>query len=227
MTTFEAFYNRMKILRKVRAGLIDAYAESGEIDEKLVSKLRFIHHSLKSLQKVNDSFVLETTNHELIPIELDYELNEFEKDEQFFYYGINGLEDYLSKSNRNFQKEIDEGLAFLEDVSFDYFFTDRDGTISNYCGRYLSSVQGVSNALLLMRISKSIINSSIILTAAPLVNEGLEEVSILPFKDYILAGSKGREIIDKNGKYHSFPITLEKQKILDQVYSMIHTVQYS
>ena len=91
--------------------------------------------------------------------------------------------------------------------------------MSNYCGRYLSSVQGVANALMLHQISLAIRDRRVIITAAPLLKGGLTEVSIQPQGDFILAGSKGREFLDDNGNYYALPIEEEKQSILKALYN--------
>jgi len=219
MTTTNDFYDAMKVLKEIRSQLLNNYLSRGEFSKDLVSKINAIQNDLITLPKADGFYRLRTKTSETLSVELDYELNELEKDNVFFEQGIEGLKAHLTASHPNFDVEVQQGLSFLKDNSFDYFFTDRDGTISNYCGRYLSSVQGVGNALMLSQVSKTINDRSVVITAAPLLKEGLNEVSILPKGDFILAGSKGREFLVESAHYFSLPIEDEKQAMLDQLYT--------
>lgn len=220
MTTINDFYDAMRILKEVRSELINTYLETGEFPEELVSSIGSIQQELKNLPKNEDYYILRTKTHDTLAIELDYELNELEKDSCLFNDGIEGVEFFLRENHSRFDEEVKKGLSFLNDKTFEYFFTDRDGTISNYCGRYLSSVQGVANAVMLNKFSQKIADKRVIITAAPLLKGGLTEVSIQP-GEFILAGSKGREFLDEDGKYYALPIEAEKQSMLYALYNAL------
>ncbi|MFH1429064.1 MAG: trehalose 6-phosphate synthase, partial [Candidatus Margulisiibacteriota bacterium] len=97
------------------------------------------------------------------------------------------------------------------------FIADRDGTINNYCGRYMSSIQSVYNAVFLSRFAINYTNNSVILTSAPLNNIGLADISVCPDKIFIYAGSKGRECLNKQGERKQLPINKDKQNKLDEL----------
>ena len=219
MTTINDFYEAMKVLKDVRTKLITSYQDTGAFPQELISAVESIRQNLKTLPKEDDVYLLKTRDNDTLSIELDYELNELEKDRRFFKHGIDGVKAFLAQSHSAFENELYQGLTFLKHKTFDHFFTDRDGTISNYCGRYLSSVQGVGNALMLNQVSKAITGRSVIITAAPLLKGGVTEVSIQPKGNFILAGSKGREFLDENGAYYALPIEKEQQAILDALYT--------
>lgn len=58
--------------------------------------------------------------------------------------------------------------------------TDRDGTINNYCGRYMSSTQAAYNAICCARFAAICCSRSIVLTSAPLTSPGYVDVSVVP-----------------------------------------------
>jgi hypothetical protein len=109
-------------------------------------------------------------------------------------------------------------------VHFKAFLTDRDGTVNNYCGRYISSVQSVYNAVFLTRFATTAAENSVILTSAPLDNIGLVDISVSPTRVFIYAGSKGREYFNTEGQRRVFPIEQEKQAKLDELNARLATL---
>jgi len=73
-------------------------------------------------------------------IDISYELTELDKDLIFFEQGEEALMKHFEEIHPGFREHLDAGLAKLEGVVFGNLVTDRDGTMTNYCGRYLSSV---------------------------------------------------------------------------------------
>lgn len=149
-----------------------------------------------------------------IPTDLGYETEELKRDLLFLKKGESFITSYLEKQYDNFNIQVKEGLEFLCDSKPDIFITDRDGTINNYCGRYLSSVQSVYNSWYISRFA-SIVSNSVILTSAPLDNGGITDININPDGLFHYAASKGREYLNKRGQRHSFAIPREKQEKLD------------
>ncbi len=212
------FYAEMRFLREARCKIISDYKSSSHITNVFDLKdLNKIEKRLKSIQKKDGLFVLKTHQEDDISLELDYELGEIQKDKIYLEHGENALLDYLEKLHPNFNKEIDRALNFFKNQAFNHFITDRDGTISNYCGRYQSSVQSIYNALFLSSFTKEVKGKSIIITSAPLYNIGLADISIQPKGDFILAGSKGREFIDENNQKVFYPIEEKQQEKLKEL----------
>ncbi len=153
----------------------------------------------------------------IMPLNMDYEINELQKDIFFLKRGENDFKKYLGKLHKTFDTEVNNGVNKMKNIAFKNFITDRDGTINNYCSRYVTSVQPAYNAVFLTGfVKKYCIEKPIILTSAPLDNTGIVDISVNPEAVFIYAGSKGREYIDKCGNRNSFPIEKEKQKKLDE-----------
>jgi len=214
------FYAQMRLLREVRCRLVSKIqSPSNRINADDIKDLHNIEKKLLSIPKdaTCQNFRLKTHQDENISLELDYELGELQKDAIFLRQGEDALLNYLKDLHPNFKKELEAALQFLKQQNFKHFITDRDGTISNYCGRYQSSVQSIYNALFLSSFTKKIQGESIIITSAPLQNIGLADISVQPQGDFILAGSKGREFLDENGKTVTYPINKTQQDKLNQL----------
>jgi hypothetical protein len=67
------------------------------------------------------------------------------------------------------------------------------------------------------RFAEECVNNSVILTSAPLEQGGLVDITTIPDRTVINAGSKGREYRDLNGERGSFPIAPEQQAKLDEL----------
>jgi hypothetical protein len=151
-----------------------------------------------------------------IPTDLGYEIEELKRDLLFLEKDELSIISYLKDIHANFDIQVNKGLGFLKGSNPDILITDRDGTINNYCGRYLSSIQSIYNSYFISRFA-SVITDSIILTSAPLQNGGIIDININPSGLFHYAGSKGREYQNKKGQKHSFAISREKQGVLDKL----------
>ena len=211
------FYSQMRLLRETRVSIVsELNSTPPNIKVDYLSELQKIEERLSSIPKTKDGlYQLKTHEDDLISLELDYELGEIKKDNIYLNQNQDALHEHMKVINSDFEKDINAGTEFLEGKHFDYFITDRDGTISNYCGRYQSSIQAIYNAMYLSAFSKMVRDRSVILTSAPLNHIGLIEISVQPKEDYILAGSKGRELINTNGKKFNYPIKKHEQKKLN------------
>jgi len=126
----------------------------------------------------------------------------------------------MSELHPGFQEELKEARAFCAAMSFplDCLITDRDGTVNNYCGRYLSSVQSIYNAVFLSRFARAAeVRHAVILTSAPLSDGGLEDLTVSPPGTFVLAGSKGREYLDDRGRRGALAIEADKQRQLERL----------
>ncbi len=221
--TLDDFYSSMRELRDLRSKIVSAIVDAESIDVTDLKKLEHIKLQLEDIPKKNGQFKLKTSFGKSILLELDYELGELKKDNIFLKYGRDALKDHLQKENPSFNEDVEKGVNFLKKSDYKHFVTDRDGTISNYCGRYQSSVQPIYNALCLLQFQKSLPGTAIILTSAPLFNIGLADISVQPEGNYILAGSKGREMLAE-GESYTFPIEPEQQLKLDDLNQAIENL---
>lgn len=150
-----------------------------------------------------------------------YETSELQKDLLFFEQGEVSFMHYLSQVHPGFGEELQQLCSFLGTEPYDVFFTDRDGTVNNYCGRYRSSVQSAYNAIFLSRFGKTVRQTPLILTSAPLMERGIRELCVLPEPIYVLAGSKGGEYCYFEGPRVARPIPELVKKAMESLNSRI------
>ncbi|MFC1751793.1 trehalose 6-phosphate synthase [Thermoproteota archaeon] len=208
------FYNIMFKSQKIRKAMVQDYLDKGIVSETDIKELKEILTSLEAIPQTQNQLIL-TLNHKQILIDISYESNELKKDIFFFTHTEKEFYNFLSDLHPSFKKEVNKCAKLLEGRTWKNFMTDRDGTINNYCGRYISSIQSAYNAVFLTRFAQSCAENSLILTSAPLQNKGLVDISTAPENAFIYAGSKGREFINTKGRVIQFPIKPEKQKILN------------
>lgn len=219
------FYAEMRLLRETRFKILqDLQTSDQSVKPYHFKELQKIKTRLESIVKDRGLFSLKTNQEGAIAIELDYELSELQKDEIFLKDGEKGLFKYLQNIHPDFNNEVDKGVKFLENQEFMHFITDRDGTVSNYCGRYQSSIQSIHNAVFLSSLTKKIEGKSIIITSAPLYNIGLKDISIFLEEDFVLAGSKGRELTDEKGLKFEYPIEKYQQEKLNELNNAIENL---
>lgn len=191
------------VRRRIVSSLL---AQDAPVNDDDVSSLSQASETLKSSLASGYSAELKIDGKGSIRVDLNYEIIELEKDLVFLDKGDDALYEYCAGLNRSLKGQVSAGIEKLGSIEFRNFISDRDGTINNYCGRYLTSVQSCYNALFLTRFAKQRVDNSLILTSAPLDKGGLVDVSTAPGNVFIYAGSKGREYLDASGRRGSFEI---------------------
>jgi|GEM_PF-99420 len=217
MRTLKEFYELMEHTRDVRVAMVRSYVDTRTVDAAKLAELERALATLESIPAANGRRLLMLDASKQIDVELDYEINELKKDLVFFGQGEAAFDRYLAGIHDQFERRVIEAVVALEGIHFNNFVTDRDGTISNYCGRYRSSIQSAYNAVYLTRFSRARANSATVVTSAPLLNPGVADVSVMPVGAYIYAASKAREFIDKEGVRRTFPIEAAQQAKLDEL----------
>jgi hypothetical protein len=200
----------------LRAPVVNNIIKQRVVGQACVESLKNALYSLETI------YIDDDTGHRLlrldglkqIQVDLTYEIRELQKDIYYLEHGEDKFIDYLAKFIPDFRTYVNEGVTLLKGKHFDAFITDRDGTTNNYCGRYRSSVQPIYNSVFLTRFAKNRCNYPIIITSAPLKDFGILNVSINPSNTFIYAGSKGREFINLDGEFNSFPIEEKKQQLI-------------
>jgi hypothetical protein len=206
---------------QIRRAIAGSMIQSMKFSQSYKQELQYLYDTLKALPH-KDNLYTFTQNGEEIGFDLSYELQELEKDITFLNHVPDSFLYYVYQMNRNdIKDEVKQGMTFLRDLNFNSFITDRDGTVNNYCGRYLSSVQSVYNAYFLSGFALLRCRNSVILTSAPLESIGLLDVSVNPPMIFHYAGSKGREYMDIHGRKGSLPIEEDKQQKLDELNKQI------
>jgi len=209
--TIKDFYKEINNLKKTRELIFNSLIKNKKPSKKQIHLLNSHLRQLKSIKKENNNFVL-ISDHINLSLKLTYEISEIEKDIVFLEKGEKALLKYLRKIHRNFKKQNYKLKNYLKNQKIDFFITDRDGTINNYCETYLSSVQSIYNAFFLYKFSEKI-QKSIILTSGS-IND-FEKVNILSKGNFIFAGSKAKEFKFLNGIIHRFKIPKNEKQIID------------
>ncbi|MFH1062219.1 MAG: trehalose 6-phosphate synthase [Candidatus Omnitrophota bacterium] len=216
--SLKQFYDLMLKTRQVKKDIFDLYVK----DEKkqiqalnLIKKLQNFQAVLETIPNNNGRYSLKLDGQKMMVLDLSYEINELKKDIFFLTHSEEEFDLYLEQTHQNFKNIVGAIFSQLKNIEFRNFITDRDGTVNNYCGRYGSSIQSVYNAVFLYRFAVKAVENSILLTSAPLDNNGMVDISLLPKEVFIYAGSKGREYFDRKGLRHQFPVEKEQQQMLD------------
>lgn len=213
ITTIKDFYQEIDNLKKTKEVILNLLILDKKPSEKLINLLNSHLKQLKSIKKENGNFIL-ISDHLNLKLKLKYEISELEKDIIFLEKGEKALLEYFKKIHKDFKKQSHKLKNYLKNQKIDFFITDRDGTINNYCETYLSSIQSIYNAFFLYKFSKKI-KKLIILTSGPL--NDFEKVNILSKGNFIFAGSKAREFKYLNGKTHRIKIPKSQKKLIDSL----------
>ncbi|NNK84146.1 MAG: trehalose 6-phosphate synthase [Desulfobacterales bacterium] len=215
--TVKQFYNLMAMTRDIRCKMVKDLFNDQPVDQDCLASLKNALLSLEDIPSEDGLKILHIDDTKKISARLLYEISELEKDIFFLQNNEKKFIDYLENLHQGFVEQVNQGIDKLKHLQFNCFITDRDGTINNYCGRYISSVQSVYNSVFLTRFAREKTSNPIIITSAPLKNPGLVDVSINPDKTLIYAASKGREYIGLDGKRKTYPIEENKQLLLDKL----------
>ncbi len=214
--TLKELYQLKSETRDLREPVVRNIIKQRVVGKECVESLKNALYSLETVHIDDDTGhrQLSIDSRKQIDVDLTYEIRELKKDIYYLEYGEDRFIDYLAKFIPDFRRYVSDGIGMLENKQFNAFITDRDGTTNNYCGRYRSSIQPIYNSVFLSRFARNRCNHSIFITSAPLKDFGILNVSINPSKTFVYAGSKGREFIDLNDEFNSFPIDQEKQKVI-------------
>lgn len=222
--TLQQFYELMAKTRVVRSRMVERCLCSQPVDEADTNSLRNALQALKQVPSSPGNAVLAIDADRRGTFDLNYEVAELEKDLVYVTEGEEALYRHLSKLHEGFQEHLDRLLSVVGDISFRNCISDRDGTVNNYCGRYLSSIQSVYNAVFLTLFARHCVRNAVILTSAPLERPGLVDISTAPAGTFYYAGSKGREYRDTDGKRGAYDIDPTQQSKIDELNRRIKTV---
>ena len=133
---------------------------------------------LESALSVLDSLPGTGTNRDVavddreLRLNLEYEFRELERDLLCLRRGMPELLDSL-QSDAAAQRDLESVAKALRGVRYSAVFTDRDGTIANYCGRYRSSHQPLYTAVQVGRFARACAREFFVVTSGPLYGNGL------------------------------------------------------
>ncbi len=214
--SLKAFYRLMADTVPVRRRLARTILDGPKpVATEDVEFLRLSLAALRGIPTENGQPVVALDQQRTISLDLRYEIGELEKDLLYLEQGEWEFLCFLDRLHQDFGLTVDDGVDHLAGLRFNCLITDRDGTTNNYCGRYLSSVQSMYNAVFLSRFVQRLVWRPVFLTSAPLLEEGIVQISVNPPGTFIYAGSKGRECLDLTGVRRSHPVPAEKQMKLE------------
>ncbi len=227
METLREFYELIGRTTSARRALVRAHLMGEPSEEASTSPARTDDH-IQTLRTVLDTLqakqnadgvctLLTKPEGDPTAIGVDYETEELRRDLVFFEHGETALLEFLHKRLPDLDEQISRISRYLAPVNRATFVTDRDGTVNNYCGRYRSSVQSAYNAIFLSRFAQRRTRHALVLTSAPLENIGLMDLSVFPPGVFLVAGSKGRELHDLEGRRHASPLEPAKEQRLAEL----------
>ncbi len=219
LETLKDFYSLMGATRQVRYDAVATILAGDDVDTEVIQSLNNALTSLESVPEEAGKRVLFLDGERSIELDLDYEINEMRKDIFYLEEGEKTFLDLLSDLHPDFESHVAAGHELLKGLDLHCLITDRDGTINNYCARYLTSIQSIYNSVFLSRFALNKVKQPVILTSAPL--DGLIEISVNPEGKIYYAASKGRECLDMEGRTRRLPISEEKQLAIDSLNSQL------
>lgn len=212
LKTLKDFYALMAASREVRARAVAAVLADGKIDPDITASLANVLSSLEEVPEEDGRKRLALDRERTIGLDMGYEIDETRKDLFYLEEGEETFLEMLSDFHPGFDEFVAGGRELLGGADLHSLVTDRDGTVNNYCARYLTSIQSVYNAVFLSRFARRVRNP-VILTSAPL--DGLVAISVNPEGAFHYAASKGRECLDRTGRLRRLAIPPEKQAAMD------------
>ncbi len=216
--SFKDLFHLKALTRRIRGPIVKNIFSARLINPRSIEALKNARRSLEDVYyRDYDTSMIQIDDLHSINVDLSYEIRELKKDTYYLEHGEDYFINYLSKLYNKFDHHVAKGLEFLDDLNFNCFITDRDGTTNNYCGHYRSSIQPVYNAVFLSRFASLCTENPIFITSAPLKNFGIVDVSVNPDNVFIYAGSKGREFLDLDLVENRAFIDPVKQKRLDDL----------
>ena len=222
--TLAEFYSLMRSTVPARRALTEEVLDSRTPARDAISRLRSVLAALEAIPEEPEGRLLDLEEGRPIHVDLGYEIEELRKDLVYLEQGEEALLASLAEHHPELPDEIGAFTDAFHKGFFQVFLSDRDGTVNNYCGRYGSSVQSTYNAVFLTRFARVRARRSVLLTSAPLSGPGLVDMAVSPPGAFILAGSKGREYLNLDGRRGEQPVELERQLRLDTLNQRLDTL---
>jgi hypothetical protein len=217
VTTLQQFYTLMAQTREIRLGVVTRYLSDATVDTDDIRSLEQAAEALEAIPSTPNGSEVDLDDNRKIAIDLSYEITELQKDILFLSDGERAFERQLRELHPTLDEQVGLGIAMLAPIQLRNLISDRDGTVNNYCGRYLSSIQSIYNSVYIARFAQTCAQNTVILTSAPLEKGGMVDITTIPTGIVINAGSKGREYRDVNFVRGTLAIDPEQQQKLDEL----------
>jgi hypothetical protein len=217
VTSLQEFYALMAQSRQVRLNIVTRYLDDATVANEDILSLEAAVETLRAIPAGASGSEVALDEDREITIDLSYEINELDKDILFLSKGEPAFEKHLRGIHPAHEEQVSQCVSVLGGLDLRNLITDRDGTVNNYCGRYLSSIQSIYNSVYISRFAKSCVTNTVILTSAPLENGGLVDITTIPTGLVINAGSKGREYRDLEFRRKTLAVDQKQQDKLDEL----------
>uniref|UniRef100_A0A7E4UZC4 alpha,alpha-trehalose-phosphate synthase (UDP-forming) n=1 Tax=Panagrellus redivivus TaxID=6233 RepID=A0A7E4UZC4_PANRE len=238
--SLDDFYTLMMRTRDVRRQIVERALKGVPIQPHFGISLNNAKESLLQACEANTTILRVKTSTitegeaTLAKFDIKTEIDEFEKDLNFIKYVtsddvynveqfINSLQEYHPESRDKYREEVIAlGDMFTDADHFNFFFTDRDGTLKLYSCSYPASVQPAYSGVIQAQFARRCAQTCAIVTTAPMMQIGVLDVSTIPEGYYFFGASAGREwFIDPSTKFKDQSIPEADLELLDRVFLAI------
>uniref|UniRef100_A0A1I8B9V0 alpha,alpha-trehalose-phosphate synthase (UDP-forming) n=1 Tax=Meloidogyne hapla TaxID=6305 RepID=A0A1I8B9V0_MELHA len=245
VNTLDDFFNLMLRTRDVRRAIVERVLKGIPIRQHFAISLQNAKESLELACKPDSSKIElqaltaggETTianKENTIEFYIKNEIEELEKDLKFLEFiqsedvfnieqFISSLQIYHPESEAKFRNEVAAVVDMFFDADhFNYFFTDRDGTLKSYSCAYPASIQPAYSGVIQAQFARRCAQTCAIVTTAPMMRVGVLDVCTIPEGYYYIGASVGREwYVDPANKFKDQSIPEHDLEKLDLVFDSI------
>uniref|UniRef100_A0A914MQR4 alpha,alpha-trehalose-phosphate synthase (UDP-forming) n=2 Tax=Meloidogyne TaxID=189290 RepID=A0A914MQR4_MELIC len=245
VTTLDDFFNLMLRTRDVRRAIVERVLKGIPIRQHFAISLQNAKESLELACKP-DCFKIElqaltagvnatvANKDNTVDFYIKNEIEELEKDLKFLEFiqsedvfnieqFISSLQIYHPDSEERFRNEVAAVVDMFFDADhFNYFFTDRDGTLKSYSCAYPASIQPAYSGVIQAQFARRCAQTCAIVTTAPMMRVGILDVCTIPEGYYYIGASVGREwYVDPDNKFKDQSIPEHDLQQLDLVFDSI------
>lgn len=215
----EQFVERHRESISIRSGLV-LDALEGRSSEATSAGLCRILSDIESAVDDSGNLHVEIAGRS-VATRADYERTELARDIVLAEQGFDAVTQFVTDHDPLVHTQALEVAERLSGRSFAVCVTDRDGTVNGYSNRYVTSVQPAYVAVALTRFATCVCDHFVILTAGPMAQPGVLDLSVMPSDTTVFAASKGREVVLRDGSRRSAYLSPQRQGALDDLASAI------
>uniref|UniRef100_A0A0N5C3U1 alpha,alpha-trehalose-phosphate synthase (UDP-forming) n=1 Tax=Strongyloides papillosus TaxID=174720 RepID=A0A0N5C3U1_STREA len=240
--TLDDFYKLMMRTRDIRRQIVERVLKGIPISEHFsISLINAKESLIHACKPGTTQIILQTDGKENTNAELDIatEIKEFERDISFLEFAlsddvynveqfIDSLKSSHTEGSEQFRQEvINVSDLFYDADHFEYFFTDRDGTLKSYSCTYQGSVQPAYSGVIQAQFARRCAQTCCIVTTSPMLQIGVLDVSTIPEGYYYFGASVGRDwYLDPSNKFRDTTISPNDLHLLDLIFDDINTILF-
>uniref|UniRef100_A0AC35TYY1 T6PP_N domain-containing protein n=1 Tax=Rhabditophanes sp. KR3021 TaxID=114890 RepID=A0AC35TYY1_9BILA len=238
--SLDDFYKLMMRTRDIRRQIVERVIKGVPINDHFSISLYNAKESLlHGCQPGTTILHLKTDNGDECKAKFDIftEIKEFERDISFLKYAltndvynvelfIDSLQEGYADGSEKFKDEVCNVIDLFYDADhFDFFFTDRDGTLKSYSSSYTASVQPAYAGVIQATFARRCAQVCAIITTSPMMSTGILDVSVIPEGYYYYGASVGRDwYLEPGNKFRDNSISHNELHLLDLIFDDITTL---